>query len=227
MLGLALRLPLAGYKAADLPHPLLPQGVTEVDRKVAPASPLPHVLSAHVLSRRFREGIQPLGWSLLHQQTHSVCWVPWKCPSGLMWLLCWAFPKFFTKCVSTLTVGMHGFLITLLHCCFPYKMHFVKSRHCSLFSAHATRRYVKNYVNFSVKALMLSHAIHITLLMDQFCVYIECWDKANVFILRKYFASVSSVIWNSNCNLVFLLKFAKGFYYLKITSSSSTWRQSF
>lgn len=52
MLGLALRLPLAGYKAPDLPHPLLPQGVTEVDRKVAPASPLPHVLSAHFLARR-------------------------------------------------------------------------------------------------------------------------------------------------------------------------------
>lgn len=172
------------------------------------------------------KGISPWG-GVCSTSKHTVfAGSPGNVPRA-SWLLCWAFPKLFTKCVSTLTVGMHGFLITLLHCCFPYKMHFVKNRHCSLFSAHATRRYVKNYVNFSVKALMLSHAIHITLLMDQFCVYIECWDKANVFILRKYFASVSSVIWNSNCNLVFLLKFAKGFYYLKITSSSSTWRQSF
>lgn len=95
----------------------------------------------------------------------SGCWVPCQCPLGL--------PDEFAKRGYVLPVGMHGLLITLLHSCFPYKMSFVKNRHCSIFGTHATRRYMKKRVDFSVKELTSFHAIHITLSVDQFYMHIE------------------------------------------------------
>lgn len=120
---------------------------------------------------------------------------------------------------------MNGFLIMLLHCCFPCEMCFVKNRYCMVFSICATCRYMKKYVNFSVEVLMLSHAIHITLLRDQFYMRIECWDKANTFIPRKYFAKVSVALWNLNCDPLSSLKLKKKKKdFITLTSNSSTWR---
>lgn len=44
---------------------------------------------------------------------------------------------------------------------------------------------MKKHVNFSVKALTLSHTRHVTLLLDQFYVYTECGDKADALYLEN------------------------------------------